>query len=151
MDKVKDDDKSIPHDKSDEKGLAKSEQPEKDHDLETPTELHKMPPEVRRSFESVIASFQSGMGMPLSPLFNKFTEAHIDKFLDYIQRDDDHEHELRRWDRVYYLIYFILGVIVLGAAIVYLLPKDRDFLVSIITFIIIAAGGLGAGYGISKR
>ncbi len=102
---------------------------------------------VRAQMEMVQSVSRSGIGV----LFEKFTEKHIDKYLDYIQRDDDHEYELRRTNRRYYLAYFVILIITLSLAVVYLLPKDKSFLESIINFLVILAGGIGAGYGLSKR
>lgn len=117
-----------------------------------PAEIIKeLPPEVQKQFRAILATFQAQIGPRTNPLFSKFTEAHIDKYLDYLQRDDDHAHELSRTNRWFYLAYFVIAVLVLAAAIVYLLPRDKDFLILIIQFLILLAGGIGAGYGLSKR
>ncbi len=113
--------------------------------------IENMPPEVKRTFQAFMASIQSGVRPLTHPLFSKFTEAHIDKYLDYIQRDDDHAHQLEASNRWFYLVYFIMVLVTLSAAIVYLLPRDREFLQSIIQIIILVAGGIGTGYGLSKR
>ncbi len=57
--------------------------------------------QVSQAFMGMI---QSQMRSTMGVLFEKFTEKHIDKYLDYIQRDDDHEYELRKTNRLYYLI-----------------------------------------------
>lgn len=111
--------------------------------------LEKMPPEVRRTISGFMGMIQSRSG-PMNPLFEKFNDAHIDKYLDYIQRDDDHEYELKRSNRWFYLSYFVIAIVVVAIAVVYLLPRDKDFLQAIFQFLIILGGGLGAGYGIAK-
>jgi hypothetical protein len=114
-------------------------------------DIQSMPPEIRQQVQSFMGMIQSQSHSPKNPLFEKFTEAHIDKYLDYVQRDDDNEYNLRKTNRLFYLAYFVISLIVFGAAIVYLLPKDKDFLESVIQIIIVLAGGIGAGYGLKSR
>ena len=109
-----------------------------------------MPPEIVREFRAFMGMVQSG-GRGGNPLFEKFTEAHIDKYLDGVQRDDDHAYELSRANRWFYLAYFIVVLVALAAAIVYLLPLDKSFLESIIQILVILGGGIGTGYGLSRR
>jgi hypothetical protein len=107
--------------------------------------------DTSREFQAVVMEmFQSG-GRSQNPLLSKFNDAHIDKYLDYIQRDDDHAYELNKTNRWFYLAYFVISLVVLGAAVVYLLPNNKDFLDSIVKILIAMAGGIGAGYGLSKR
>ena len=94
---------------------------------------------------------QSQARSPRNPLFEKFTEAHIDKYLDYVQRDDDNEYNLRKTNRWFYLGFVIIALVALGAAIVYLLPRDKGFLASVIQILIVLTGGIGAGYGLKSR
>ena len=110
--------------------------------------IKEMPPEIKRQVQSFMATFQSRP--QINPLFEKFTEAHVDKYLDYIQRDDDNEYELRKSNRWFYLAYFVLGLVALSAAVIYILPKDKAFLEMILQILIALAGGIGAGYGLSK-
>lgn len=111
-----------------------------------------MPPEVRRVFQAFMASATVRSRVsPQSALFDKFTPEHIDKYLDYIQRDDDNAHELVKTNRWFYLAYVVIGLIVFGAGVVYLQSRDPDLLRTLIEFLVLLGGGLGAGYGISKR
>jgi hypothetical protein len=114
-------------------------------------EIEKMPPEMRQSFHAFLGMFSRVSGPRVNPLFEKFTDAHIDKYLDYVQRDDDHEYELRKTDRKYYLVYAILALVAFFGGVVYLLPRDKDLLIQLIIIIVAISGGIGAGYGLSKR
>ncbi len=136
---------------SDEKSVAKPTKPEAKREAELVPETEDMPPEFRRQIQAFMAMIQTQSKTAGHPLFAKFTEAHIDKYLDYVQRDDDHEYEIAKSNRLFYLGYFILAIVVLIVAIVYLLPRDRDFLIQIIQFLVLLGGGIGAGYGLSKR
>ena len=84
------------------------------------------------------------------PLFEKFTEDHVHKYLDYIQRDDDNEHNLRSSNRWFHLVYTIIGIAFFGFLIVYLLPKDKALLNDLIKLLVTFAGGVGSGYGLKS-
>ena len=115
------------------------------------TMIDTAPPEMRRTVQAFSAMVQSQTRSPKNGLFEKFSDAHIDKYLDYVQRDDDNAYNLKKTNRWFYLAYFAIALIAFGAAIVYLLPKDRDFLESLVQILITLAGGIGAGYGLKSR
>jgi hypothetical protein len=122
-----------------------------DGEVLDPEETTEVPREIVRQVEAFGAMFQSQQVRPyMNPLFEKFTDEHIDKYLDYIQRDDDHEHQLRKSNRWFYLGYFMIAIFALGLAVWFLLPRDKDFLESLIQIIVLIAGGIGAGYGYSE-
>jgi hypothetical protein len=136
------------------KTLAKSEQAiseEIQPEEISSDEFEKMPVEISRTFRSFMAMFSQVGGPRFNPLFEKFTEAHIDKYLDYVQRDDDNEYELKKSNRWFYFGYVILALAIFCAAVVYLLPRDKDLLFRLIEIIVLLAGGLGAGYGLKSR
>ena len=148
-----DNDKEIvPASNPSDKSVAKKSSDSKDDDAsELIGDIQSMPPEIRQQVQSFMGMIQSQSHSPKNPIFEKFTEAHIDKYLDYVQRDDDNEYNLRKTNRLYYLAYFVISIMTLGAAIVYLLPKDKDFLESVIQIIVVLAGGIGAGYGLKSN
>jgi flagellar biosynthesis GTPase FlhF len=115
------------------------------------SQIEKMPPSIRREIRSIFASFSQTSRPSYNPLFDKFTEAHIDKYLDYAQRDTDNDYELKKSNRFFYLIYAIIAVVVFSAGVVYLLPKDKDLLIQLIGILVIILGSAGGGYGLSKR
>ncbi len=133
-------------------GKEKEEKPQQDRLIDKP--ISEMPPEVLqslRSFSTLISGTTTSSGPLTHPLFDKFTDAHIDKYLDYIQRDDDHEYDLKRTNRWFYLGYALLAMCVFIAGVVYLLPRDKDLLIQLIQIIVLIAGGIGAGYGIKSH
>ena len=135
--------KSEPQDKA-----SKGKEAEAAQVLES---LEDMPPEVRKSLVAFMGMSARYSGPRPNPIFEKFTEAHIDKYLDYIQRDDDNEYNLRKTNRWYYLGYAVLAILVFFIGVAYLLPRDKELLDDLIKIIIVVAGGLGTGYGLSKR
>ncbi len=110
-----------------------------------------MPPEMKRmiSMGMMQTSHQGGISRS-HPLFEKFTEDHVDKYLDYVQRDDDNEYNLRSSNRWFSLLYTLIGVTFFGFLIVYLLPKDKVLLNDILKLLITFAGGVGSGYGLKS-
>ena len=84
------------------------------------------------------------------PLFEKFTDDHVHEYLDYTQRDDDHEHNLKSSNRWFHLAYTLIGIAFFGFLIVYLLPKDKALLNEILKLLVTFAGGVGSGYGLKS-
>jgi hypothetical protein len=118
------------------------------------SEIKNAPSEVRQQMMSNLSmSFiESRTSRRASnPLFEKMTEGHIDKYLDYIQRDDDNEYELRRTNRKYYIFIFVFSLIFLAVSVAYLLPIDKEFLLTFLQILVAVAGGIGAGYGLKSR
>jgi hypothetical protein len=141
-----------------EKSLVKAEgnTPQKTNDKDgiipdDVIDFEQMPPEVRKSFQAFMAMSTRYSGPRPNPLIEKFTEAHVDKYLDYAQRDEDNEYHLRKTNRWFYLLYAVLVLAIFIAAVVYLLPRDKELLEQLIDLIVILGGGIGAGYGLSKR
>lgn len=110
-----------------------------------------MPAEMKKQVVSMMMGFNQttvGRSGARHPLFEKFSDEHVHKYLDYIQRDDDNAHELKSTNRWFHLAYVIIGVAFFGFLIVYLLPKDKTLLNDILKLLFTFAGGVGSGYGI---
>ena len=84
------------------------------------------------------------------PLFDKFNDGHIDKFLDYTQKDDDNAYNYQKSNRWFTLAYVALGAGLFIFLMVYLFPKDKTLLDQIIKMGVAFAGGFGSGYGIKS-
>lgn len=107
----------------------------------------EMPKEVQQTIRMMMSA--SSMGGPRQhPLFEKFTEEHVHKYLDYIQKDDDNEFILRRSNRWFYVLYTVLGLGFFVFLVIYLLPNDKALLDEILKLLVTFAGGLGSGYGL---
>ena len=132
---------------------TESETPEqKDPEVADPLAL--IPPEERGEIVTrLFSSFTSflSVGPAPNPLLSKFNEDHISQFLDQMQRNDDRTHELHRTDRRLIASFISLIIIVFCGGVIYLLPRDRDLLLLLIQFLVLVAGGIGAGYGIKSR
>ena len=109
-----------------------------------------IPPEVREMVSSFLA-IQQHIGPAPIPLLAHADESHLHKILDGERRDKDQAYEFRRSNRRYYLILFWSVVIVLGAAVFWLLPRYPEFLDTILKILLGFAGGFGAGYGLKSR
>jgi len=112
--------------------------------------LDDVPPEVRRDVKRAFQIMMtSSMGGPShNPLLDKFKDEHIHKYLDYIQRDDDHLFELRSSSRWFHSFYILLGLGSFLFLVIYLAPLDKVLLSDIIKILVSFAGGLGSGFGL---
>lgn len=108
------------------------------------------PQEVKQTIEMSMMRAQSFGGSPTHPLFDKFTPQHVSTYLEGIQKDDDNEFKLISSNRWFYLFYVVLGVALFCFLIVYLLPRDKEFLDLLFKLLITFAGGFGSGYGIKS-
>lgn len=89
----------------------------------------------------------------------------MEKYLDIVQRGVDQSHEYRlealelrkaeqglhKNNRLYHLLYFLVSVVVLSLAVVYLLPNHQDFLNQILQILVAFAGGVGIGHTLKSR
>lgn len=101
---IKEEPKSVaPSVASGNKSVVKTTQPGDKQEADIVPEFQDMPAEEKKQFKSFMAMFQSQVRTSEHPLFSKFTEAHIDKYLDYVQRDDDHDYEMQKTNRLFYL------------------------------------------------
>ena len=127
------------------------EKPEENFGLDNTPELNEairsLPPQIRRSFMSIVQGRVSQDG---HPLFEKFTSQHIDKWLDYLQKDDDYEYGLLSSNRFFVLAYVLIAVSVLFGLIYLLLPADKGMLQDILKILVVFAGGLGSGFGLKS-
>ncbi len=73
-----------------------------------PHDGQKIPPEVKHLVQSMGVSIEKQISRSSHPLFGKFKDSPIDKYLDGIQRDDDNAHVLKKMDRWFHFSYFIV-------------------------------------------
>jgi hypothetical protein len=117
-------------------------------DTEVARAINKMPEPFRQTFLAMTRTISRGM--PYHPLFDKFTPEHTSQFLENIRKDDENEYRLKSSNRWFYVIYAFFDLVFLLFLIVFLLPKDKDFLNKIIETLIVLGGGFGAGYGVKS-
>lgn len=110
--------------------------------------LEEVPAEQRKTISMAIMRSTMRTGMVGHPLFEKFTPDHIDKFLDYSQKDDENEYKYKSSNRLFYLAYSILGIGVFVFLVLFLLPSNKELMIDIFKMLIAFAGGLGSGYGL---
>ena len=140
---------------------SKELKPSEDKEVESPSEqksteedkndeigqvIERLPPENRKMVSTMLRASYSGP-MP-NPIFEKFTEKHIDKFLDYTQKDDDNSYKFRCSNRWFILAYVLLCIAIFVFLVLFLLPNNRDLLIELLKLFVAFAGGLGSGFGI---
>ncbi len=143
--------KKIPQKEENNKSLVSKKDRHKKNDLEQADSFDfpkDMPPEIRKTMQRAMMVTSSRGGAGHHPIFKKFTEGHVDKYLDYIQRDDDNEFSLKKSNRWFHLFYTALALCFFSFLIVYLLPKDRTLLNDLLKLLVAFSGGIGSGYGL---
>ena len=108
--------------------------------------ISKMPPDVKRMFEMFAVTATSG-GPRYHPIFDKFEKAHVDKFLDNIKAEEEHEYRYHSAGRFFGLGYVVLAALGFGWLIYFLLPQHKDILIDVIKIVVVFAGGFGSGVG----
>lgn len=126
--------------------------------------LAGMEPETRELVSSFLA-IQQRVGPAPSSILTQVNRQHMEKYLDIVQRSIDQSHnyrleelelrkseqDLHRNSRLYHLLYFLVSVVVLSLAVIYLLPNHQDFLNQILQIIVAFAGGVGIGHTLKSR
>jgi hypothetical protein len=85
------------------------------------------------------------------PLLDKFSSAHVHKFLDHIEKEDVREYKLACSNRWYVLGYAVMGAALFVFLIVYLMRSNKELLYDIFKIAAGFAGGFGLGFGIKKK
>lgn len=121
------------------------EQSEADKEIKEIEEFVKgAPPEIRAMMMEMRTSTTRS---PQHPLFEKFTPAHIDKFLDYNEDDHKRDFTFATQSRWFHFGYVIIALSFIVFLIVYLLPNNKDILNDLLKVLVGLAGGFGLGYG----
>jgi hypothetical protein len=107
--------------------------------------LKQVPPKIRREFTGMI--MQTMRGTAPHPLIDKFTPEHVTKFLELNESDSNRGFLFASRGRWFQLGYALLAFAFLVFVIIYLMPAHKDLVISIITILVVFAGGFGAGYG----
>ncbi len=109
--------------------------------------LSDLPPEQREivtRYISSITEFHS-RGPSANPLISKFNDEHVHKLLDQVERQESGAHELRKSNRLFQLLYFLVAVFILILAVGFLQPRDPELLDTILKYLFAFAGGFGSG------
>jgi hypothetical protein len=111
--------------------------------------LEDMPPRIRRSITMAMTQ-TSARGASGHPLFEKFTEEHITKFLEYSHQDESNEFKYKSTNRWFYLVYSIIAIDLFVFLIIFLIPQNKDLLIDLFKIFVAFIGGLGSGYGLKS-
>lgn len=108
------------------------------------TALEKLPPEIRR--EVLMFIQQTRMGPSLNPLAEKITKEHISSMIENAEKGSVRAHK-SQW---FNLAYIVLCLAFLVFIFIYLPTIDKALFEQIIKVLIVFAGGVGTGLGVSK-
>lgn len=102
---------------------------------------------IKAIFEHISASGFHGVN-PINPMFEKFNEGHIDKFLDYSEKDEQREYKL---DIIKYCVIILVFIVIVALIVFFAIffGKENPELCEkiILALVSIIAGAFG-GYGI---
>lgn len=146
--------------KSAEKDLAKKvneEKPPEDEIIE-PEIMKDIPPEYhdkfREGFKEIakMTSFEMmSIGPQFNPIFKKLTPEHIDKMIEYSDKDDERNLKFEKFHRRFLLIPFFTLIAVFLFLLIWLIDVDKQMLIDILWALGGFAGGLGTGWGLGSR
>lgn len=108
--------------------------------------ISKMAPPVKKMFEMFAVAATSG-GPRFHPIFDKFEKGHVDKFLDNLRAEEEHEYHFHSVGQRYSFGYFLVGVLGLGWLVYFLLPENKELLLDTLKMLVVFAGGFGSGIG----
>jgi len=108
------------------------------------------PSELKRQIKtSIMMSSLSGM-MP-SPFLKKFTKEHIDKLIDYSEKDSERGFTFSKRTQNFRLIYILLGLMVFIFLTLYLAKDNTNLFITLISHLIALLAGTAAGFGLKSQ
>lgn len=108
--------------------------------------LDDLPPEVKKMVEMGFSMQRYSGSMP-NPLLSKLNEKHISDIIDIGKQEETNTYKDSQSNKVYNLLYVLLGIGVFVFLLVFLVGKDKDLLMEILKIIVIFGGGFGGGIG----
>lgn len=111
--------------------------------------LEQLPPELKRSVETVLSTQKSATPLP-STLADKINEQHIEKVLELTAQEDTRRYMETLQRRRYRLIYMILGIICFAAMGFLMVGKHTELFKEIVKLFFVFTGGIGTGYALKS-
>jgi hypothetical protein len=102
---------------------------------------------VRQAVRTIWMMTMFGPARDGDPLLDKLGEKQIDKYLDNLDRDSQREHDRKKAEPVYRLLYVVIGVLTLDWVIWYLAPTNSALLSDILKILVAAILGFDGGFG----
>lgn len=110
----------------------------------SPTEeeniVEGMPAEMKRIMRASLF-----MGNMANPMLEKITPEHITQVLKISDKQEDNSHSEYKTDKRYTFLYFIVGAAIFVFLIYFLIDRDKDLLLKLISYLVAFAGGFGVG------
>lgn len=82
-----------------------------------------------------------------NPVLSKVTSQHIADMIALADKESEREHETEGTTRRYVFSVFLISILVILGLLIYLVERGQ---MAIAQQIIIALGGMGAGFGLSR-
>lgn len=111
--------------------------------------IDKLPPEegkkVVESMQIMMGSFRAHSNSELTPVLKKLTETHIDKIIEYSEKDDERQFKFAMRSSFYVFLYVILGIGLFIFLTLYLAKDSSMIYMDIMKAIFAFLGGFGVG------
>ncbi len=127
--------------------LTEDQELKKDFLPEEITEIvEKLDPKEKKIIRSSFEVMMSSTNMPpYFPLLKKITGEHIDKIIEYSEKDDERGFRFAKISKLYTLIFVILGIGVFIFLTVFLAKDNSNIFMDIIKVGLGFLGGFGVG------
>ena len=132
------------------------EKPEEGGDsLTIPPEILKHVPQGERpKFLREVSMFLSMTrhGSSSDIFANKINSSHIDKIIDSVGADNRRKYQFAVGQRKFnFALIFVMIIVIVGLMVFFALRNESELLKQILIGIALIIGGVGGGYGYSKR
>ena len=133
--------------------LTKKQEPEEDILPEEITEIVKsLPPEQGRTIKRSFEFMMSATNMPsYYPLLKKLSGEHIDKIIEYSEKDDERSFRFALFSKWHTLIFTILGMGIFIFLTLFLAKDASNIYMDILKVAFGFLGGFGVGSFFKKK
>jgi hypothetical protein len=103
--------------------------------------LDKLPNNVKQ----VLGFFHSQrVGFPAHPLMEKMNAGHIDTVLNSAEEDSKRNHTEWKWGKFWGIVYSLIFIALFIFLVVFLIDRKPEYILELIKYAAIFAGGFGA-------
>ncbi|GAI91758.1 unnamed protein product [marine sediment metagenome] len=133
--------------------LAKNQEPEEDILPEEISEIvKKLPPEQGETIKKSMEFMMSAINVPYySPLLRKLSGEHIDKIIEYSEKDDERSFKFALISKRHALILTIFGMGIFIFLTVFLAKDSSNIYMDILKVAFGFLGGFGVGSFFKKK
>ncbi|RMD89363.1 MAG: hypothetical protein D6813_10765 [Calditrichaeota bacterium] len=120
---------------------------QENHDLLSDSDFENLPPQIKK----VVSLSMQRFSGPFPPQFyDKITSEHINKLIEYSEKDDERSYNYAKTSRLFNFLYIIIAVSLFLFLTIFFGKDNQEIYLEIIKFLAVFAGGFGIGYGLKR-